>query len=73
MANHAFSAGNEARLAPRIAWVLAIKALGLVLIWLLFVRGKAVPVDAQRTAAAFARNAATLDPNFRSKGNPDGQ
>ena len=73
MANRASNAGNEARLAPSIAWVLAVKALGLVVIWLLFVRGKAVPVDAQRAAAAFGMSAATSDPKFISKGNPDGQ
>jgi hypothetical protein len=73
MANHAFNAGNESRLAPRIAWVLAVKALGLAVIWLLFVRGKAVPVDAQRTAAAFGMNTATPDSNFTSKGSLDGQ
>jgi len=62
-----------ARLAPRIALVLALKVLGLAVLWLLFVRDQRVAVDARGTASAFGLLGTQQDSSLKSEGNVHGQ
>lgn len=63
----------EARLAPRIAAVLAVKVIGLALIWLLFVRDQRVTVDAHSAAAAFGLAGAPSSENRQPEGQVHGR
>ncbi len=65
--------GQNTRLAPRIAWVLLVKILGLVLIWFAFVRDQRVAVDARSTAAAFGLSGGAQVPKLDSAGATHGQ
>jgi hypothetical protein len=65
------SAGG--RLALRIAAVLAIKVVGLAVLWLLFVRDERVPVDAQSTASAFGLVGPAVNSKMKLQGNASGQ
>jgi len=65
--------GSDARLAPRIALVLFVKALGLAALWLLFVRDRHVAVDAHTTAAAFGLVEAKANSSLKREGNVHGQ
>ena len=64
---------SGARLAPRIALGLFVKIIGLILIWLLFVRDQRVSVDARSTAAAFGLVGTQPDSTVKSEGPPRGQ
>jgi len=69
----AISGGHHTRLAPRIAAVLVVKVTGLSLIWLLFVRGHGVAVDARSAAAAFGLAGAVSDVNPKPEGKAHGR